>query len=320
MSTSYLLRRLGQLVPTVALIVSVTFLLLHLAPGDPVVALAGEHGDEAYYAAMRARFGLDQPVPRQFVTYLGNVLRGNLGTSYAYGRPAVSVVLERLPATLLLAGAALAFSTMAGMWLGVLAARRHRHPLDLGLRTVGLVGYATPNFWLAQVAVITLALGLGLFPVQGISDARSTATGLSHVLDVLHHLALPVLVLGTSELAMTMRLVRTGMLETIGLDYIRTARAKGLTERRVAWHALRNVLIPVATVTGARIGMFFTGAVLVEVVFAWPGVGRLLLAAAQARDMPVLLAIFLLVSLGVVLANLLTDLVYGWLDPRVTFD
>ncbi len=232
----------------------------------------------------------------------------------------MSVVLDRLPATLLLAGSALALSTIMGIWLGLVAARRRHGPVDAALRTIGLVGYATPNFWLAQVAVITLALGAGLFPVQGISDARSTATGLGAVVDVMHHLALPVLVLGFSGLALTMRLVRAGMMETLELDYVRTAKAKGLGERRVLWHALRNVLIPVATVTGARIGMFFAGAVLVEVVFAWPGVGRLLLASAQARDLPVLLAIFLLVSLGVVLANLVTDVVYGRLDPRISYD
>lgn len=176
-----------------------------------------------------------------------------------------------------------------------------------------------PSFWLGQVAVLTLAVGAGLFPVQGMTDARSSLQGAGYALDVLHHLALPALVLAASELALTTRLVRAGVLEALGTEYVRTARAKGLPEAGVLRHALRNALLPVTTVIGARTGMLLSGAALVEIVFAWPGLGRLLLTSLQTRDYPVLLGLFLIVSLAVILANLLTDLVYAWLDPRIRY-
>jgi peptide/nickel transport system permease protein len=320
MSARYLLRRLAQVVPAVAGIVVIAFVVIHAAPGDPVVALAGQHGDAAYYAFIRAKFGLDRPLPEQLLVYAANVARGDLGRSYVHGRPVVAIVLERLPATLLLMASALAASSLAGVVLGVAAARRADRPTDLAMRIAALVGYATPSFWLAQIAALTLALGTGLFPVQGITDARQTWTGWRYAADVVHHLALPALVLATNELALTTRLVRSGVLEALATDYIRTARAKGLPERAVIRHALRNALLPVVTVIGGRIGMLFTGAVLVETVFAWPGLGQLLLSSIQTRDMPVLLALFLLVSLAVIMTNVMTDLAYAWLDPRIRYE
>jgi len=320
MSARYLLRRLAQLVPAVAGIVLVAFVIIHVAPGDPVLALAGQHGDVAYYAFMRAKFGLNRPLPEQLVVYAANVVRGDLGTSYVHGRPVVAVVLERLPATLLLMTTSLLASSLAGIALGVTAARRADRTADLLVRFAALVGYATPSFWLAQIAALTLALGTGLFPVQGISDARQAWTGWRYVGDVVHHLALPALVLAANELALTTRLVRAGVLDALTTDYIRTARAKGLPEPAVVRHALRNALLPVVTVIGGRIGMLFTGAVLVETVFAWPGLGLLLLSSIQTRDTPVLLALFLLVSLAVILTNVITDLTYAWLDPRIRYD
>jgi peptide/nickel transport system permease protein len=320
MSARYLLRRLAQVVPAVAGIVIVAFVVIHAAPGDPVLALAGQHGDAAYYAFIRAKFGLDRPLPEQLLVYAANVVRGDLGPSYVHGRPVIAVVLERLPATLLLMTSALVASSISGIVLGVAAARRADRPTDLAVRIAALLGYATPSFWLAQIAALTLALGAGLFPVQGITDARQALTGWRYAADVLYHLALPALVLAANELALTTRLVRTGMLETLATDYIRTARAKGLPESAVIRHALRNALLPVVTVIGGRIGMLFTGAVLVETVFAWPGLGQLLLSSIQTRDMPVLLALFLLVSLAAILTNLMTDLAYAWLDPRIRYE
>lgn len=320
MSSRYFLRRVGQVLPTAAGILVLLFFVIHLAPGDPVLALAGEYGDAAYYAFIRAKFGLDRSLPEQLLIYLANVLRGDLGVSFVHGRPVVDVVAERLPATLLLMSTALAVSSAAGLVLGTLAARRAHRPADLALRTAALLGYATPSFWLAQVALLTLAVGTGLFPVQGMTDARQGWTGIMHLLDVLHHLALPALVLAANELALTTRLVRTGLLEAMGTDYVRTARAKGLPENLVLRHALRNVLLPVVTVIGGRVGMLCSGAVLVEAVFAWPGLGGLLISSVQARDYPVLLGMFLLVSLAVILANVFTDLIYGWLDPRIRYE
>lgn len=307
------------MLPTVAGLLVLNFCIIHLAPGDPVIALGGEHGDAAYYAFLRARFGLDRPLPEQLLAYVSNVLRGDLGTSFVHGRSVATVIGERLPATLLLASTALVLSSMAGIGLGALAARLGRRPTDVTLTAAALLGYAAPPFWLGQMALLALAVGTGLFPVQGMTDARNPQTGLSYLVDVLHHLALPALVLAANELALTTRLVRTGLLEALGTDYVRAARAKGLPERLVIRHALKNVMLPVITVIGSRAGMFLSGAVLVEVVFAWPGLGRLLLSSLLARDYPVLLGMFLLISLGVILANLITDLAYAWLDPRIRY-
>jgi peptide/nickel transport system permease protein len=285
-----------------------------------VLALAGEHGDAKYYAFIRAKFGLDRPLPEQLVVYAGRVVSGDFGLSFVHGRPVAAVIAERLPATILLIGTALAVSTTIGVALGVLAARRAGQPSDLVLRTAALLAHAMPSFWLAQMAAITLAVGTGWFPVQGLTDARHAFTGWRYALDVLHHLALPALVLAASELALTTRLTRTGVLDALATDYVRTARAKGLPEQGVVRHALRNALLPVVTVVGSRAGLVVTGAVLVETVFAWPGLGQLLLSSIQTRDVPVLLGLFLLASLTVIVANLATDLAYAWLDPRIRYE
>jgi len=297
-----------------------TFFLVHLAPGDPVIALGGEHGDPGYYALIRAKFGLDRPLPEQFAVYAARILGGDLGMSFVHGRPVSRVIAERLPATLLLMSTALVLSTVAGVSLGTMAARRAHRRGDLFLRSVALVGQAVPPFWLAQLGILALAVGTGLLPVQGMTDARRGTAGLAYILDVARHLALPALVLACGELALTTRLVRAALIEALGADYVRTARAKGLPEVLVTVHALRNALLPVVTLIGGRIGTLCAGAVLVEAVFAWPGVGHLLLASLLARDYPVLLGIFLLVSVSVVVTNLLTDLAYGWLDPRIRFE
>ena len=320
MTPRYLLRRLAQIVPAVAGIVLIAFVAVHTAPGDPVLALAGEHGDTAYYAFIRAKFGLDRPLAEQLLVYVTRVAGGDLGSSFVHGRPVTNVIAERLPATLLLIMTSLGLSTVAGIALGVVAARRAGRPADLVLRTGALLAYATPAFWLAQMAAITLALGTGWFPVQGLTDARRALTGWSYVVDVVHHLVLPALVLAAGELALTTRLTRTGVLEALATDYVRTARAKGLPEGAVIRHALRNALLPLVTVVGGRAGLVVTGAVLVETVFAWPGLGQLLLSSIQTRDIPVLLGLFVLASVTVVVANLITDVACAWLDPRIRYE
>jgi peptide/nickel transport system permease protein len=200
------------------------------------------------------------------------------------------------------------------------AARCAHRPTDFALRVLAIVGHATPSFWLAQIAIVVLAIGTGLFPVQGMTDPRRPPSGFAHAIDVARHLVLPAIVLAANELALTTRLVRIGLLDALGTEYVRTARAKGLPERSVTRHALGNALLPIVTVIGSRVGMLCSGAVLVEAVFAWPGIGQLLLSSLLSRDYPVLLGIFLLVSTAVVLANLVTDLVYGWLDPRIRYE
>ena len=320
MTWGYLARRVAQLVPTVVTILLVGFLLIHLAPGDPVLALAGEHGTEEYYAHVRAKFGLDEPLHVQLAVYAGNVLSGDLGTSYVQGRPVAQLIAERLPATLLLTGSALVLSTAVGILVGVVAATRRGRWPDLTAGGATLALYAAPVFWLGQLAILVLALPTGWFPVQGMSDAGSDATGLDHLVDVAHHMVLPVVVLASQELAAVARLTRVGLVGELERDYVRTARAKGLSEGAVVVkHALRGALPPVVTVLGGRVGHLVAGAVIVEAVFGWPGLGRLLVGAVQARDAPVVLGVFLLVAATVVVANLLTDLAYAWLDPRVRY-
>ncbi len=320
MTPRYVLRRLVQVVPVVVGIAAIGFLLIHLAPGDPILAVAGEDGDAAFYAAMRERFGLDRPLVTQFLTYLLGVFRGDLGTSFVQGRDVTSLIAERLPATLLLTGTALVVSSIAGVVVGVFTARRAGRPADAGVSAGLITVYAAPVFWLGQISLVVLALQLNLFPVQGMVTARSGATGAARLLDIGWHLVLPVSVLAVKETAVIARLVRPVLLEQLGQPYVRTARAKGLTETRVVWvHALRRALLPAVSVIGGRVGHLFTGTVIVEIIFGWPGIGRLLLTAIQSRDHPVLLGLFLLIGLSVVLANLLTDLIHSLLDPRIRY-
>ncbi len=320
MSARYVARRLLQVVPTVVGIVVVTFVVIQLAPGDPVDAVASGNGDAGYYEFMRAKFGLDRPVLQQFLTYVGNVFRGDLGVSFAQGRSVSDLIAERLPATLLLMGTALAVSTAGGIVLGAVAARRPFGPLDLSMTTAALVGYALPVFWLAQLALLLVAYRTGWFPIQGMTDARTAYTGWAHVADVAHHLVLPALVLAVSEVALIARVTRSGLLQERARDYVRTASAKGLsTTGTLLRHALPNALLPVVTIVGSRMGFLFSGAVLVETVFGWPGLGRLLLTAAEQRDHPILLGMVLLVAFSVVVANLLTDFAYAYIDPRIRY-
>jgi peptide/nickel transport system permease protein len=320
-SPRYALRRLAQVLLAVAGIITITFFVVHAAPGDPVVALAGEGADEEYVATLRAKFGLDRPLPEQYLAYAGNVLRGDLGRSLVGNRPVSEVIGERLSATLLLLATAIVVSTAVGIVLGILVARRPFGLFDTAVTTTCLVGYATPVFWLAQVAVLLLGFRAGLFPVQGMTNARELYTGFDHIKDVAHHLVLPAGVLAFSELALVARLTRTSLIQELGKDYVRVARSVGVSRGRVLRvHALRNALLPVVTIVGTRIGTVFSGAVLVESVFAWPGIGQLLISATRSRDYPVLLGLVLLASFGVVLANLVTDLAYSRIDPRIRYE
>jgi peptide/nickel transport system permease protein len=318
MTGGFVFRRLLQVAPTVVGILLVGFLLLHLAPGDPVIAIAGEHGDAAYYSAMRQRFGLDRPLPEQLATYAFRVASGDLGFSYVQGRSAGVIIAERIPATLLLTGTAMLLAVVGAIPLGAIAGRRPYGARDVSISALALGLYSTPVFWVAQLAILLLAVRLGVAPVQGMVTAGSDATGLAHALDVLRHLALPALVLASQELATLVRLTRSGVIDELTRDHVRTARAKGVGERGVLIrHALPRALLPAITVIGARAGHLLAGAAVVEIVFGWPGTGRLLVAALQTRDTPVLLGLFMVISLAVVLANILTDLAYAAVDPRI---
>lgn len=314
----YVVRRLLQLLPSVAGILLISFLIVELSPGDPVLSLAGESGDAAYYERMRERFGLDQPLHVRLGAYVANVLQGDLGTSYIHGRPALGVVLDRLPATLLLAGTAMVISSIVGIVLGVIAANRAGGVVDAAVNTLSLGFYAAPVFWVGLMALLAFSLHLGLFPVTGMTSLGASEGGFAQVLDVAHHLALPALVLASQEIAAVARLTRGGLIEQLRSDHVRTAVAKGARRTVVVTrHALRLALLPVITIIGARVGHLLSGAVVVELVFSWPGIGRLMITAVQDGNTPVLLTIVLLVAVSVILANLITDLAYGRLDPRI---
>lgn len=320
MSPGYLAWRVLQIVPTALAIVLLAFALIHLAPGDPVLALAGEHGDAAYYAFMRERFGLDRSFAEQAVTFVARIATGDVGLSHVHGRPAMSVILERVPATLLLMLTALALSSVVGLAAGIYGGTRIGRRSDLALTTLTLILSAAPVFLLGQFAILLLAFHTGILPLGGFRSPGSELTGLADALDVAWHLVLPAAVLAAAEVAAVARLTRTSLARELASDHIRTARAKGLRERTVlARHALRRVLLPLFTLIGSRIGYVLGGAVVTEAVFGWPGVGRLLLAATQMRDTPVLLGIFLLIAGTVVVVNLLTDLLYVAYDPRIRY-
>ena len=318
MTARFIAGRLLQVVPTMIAILVVSFILIHLAPGDPVTVLAGEHGDAAYYAFMRQRFGLDQPLPLQLATYLRHVVSGDLGFSYVYGRGTLRVIMERVPATLLLTGSALVISVLVAIPLGAVAAAVPHGARDVGISAMALGLYSTPAFWVGQLAILGLSLRLGLFPVQGMTSAGDTATGWLHAWDVARHLTLPAIVLASQEIAVLVRITRSTLLDELQRDHIRTARAKGLSAAQaLVRHALPRALLPVVTIVGARAGHLIAGAAVVEIIFGWPGMGRLLLASLQSRDTPILLGLFLVVSFTVVLANLLSDLLYAAIDPRI---
>jgi peptide/nickel transport system permease protein len=315
----FVVRRTLQVVPTVFGILTITFLLVHLAPGDPALDFAGEGADQAQIDAAREYLGLDHPLAVQYVTYLRQVVTGDLGTSFVQRRPVTDLIADRIGPTLLLSVTALALSTLLGLLIGSIGAHQARGS-GTALNALALAVYSLPAFWVAQLAILAVALKAGLLPAGGFNDARAEHTGLDAAVDSARHLILPALVLSLSEVALLARVTRTGLISESRRDYLRAALAKGLSQRQaMSRHALRNALLPVLTVIGSRIGFLVSGAVLVETVFAWPGLGRLLVESAQAGDHPVILGMVLLVSLSVIVVNLVTDLVFARIDPRITY-
>lgn len=317
---SFLLRRAVQALFLILVLICVNFLLIHLAPGDPAHILAGQSGDEKYYNFIRAKFGLDQPLGTQLWIYLSSVVRGDLGYSLGYQQPVIAVIFERVPATLLLMLSAVSLSSVVGVALGVEAARRANSVTDRAINTFALLGFSVPSFSIGHLLLMVFALYLGLFPVQNMTSASRELAGLDYWLDVLSHLVLPVTTLTIVYLAQIMRLTRTAMLNVLGENFITTARAKGVGENRVFYgHALRNALLPVVTIIGSDFGMLLSGAVFIETVFAWPGLGRLMIDSLAMRDYPVLMGLFLLISTSVAVVNVITDMTYAVLDPRIKY-
>jgi len=302
--TQPILSRIGSALVVVFGVCTLVFLLIHVAPGDPVEAMLGESARPADRQALRAALGLDRPLAEQYLRYLGGLVRLDLGQSFQFQRPVAELLAERVPPTLELTAAALALALALAVPLGVLAARSRSRALDTGAMGFSLLGISLPNFWLGPLLILVFSLWLGWTPVSGRDGPAS--------------LVLPAVTLGTGLAAVLARMVRSSVLEVLEEDYVRTARAKGLSELAVMRrHALRNAWLPVLTLAGLHLGGLLGGAVITETVFAWPGAGSLLVEAIQNRDYPVVQASVLLVSLTYVLVNTLTDLVYAWVDPRI---
>ena len=316
MGVRYAVRRLLGIIPTLASILVLTFLLVHASGADPALEMAGDGATPERVAEIRHQMGYDRPLGSQFVTYVTDLAQGDLGMVDSLGAPVSEVIASRIGPTLLLTGTALVISSVLGLFLGMVAARRPLGPLDLAISTGSLVGYAVPGFWLGQIAVIIFAARLGWFPLLGYVDIRSPPTGLDRWADIGYHLILPALVLATSEIALLSRITRSGLVQQLDQEYVLTARAKGLPEDVVvSHHAMRNAMLPVVTVIGTRVGFLLSGALVIETVFGWPGLGSALRSAGSG-DSDLVVGIVLLIATGVMVTNVLTDLVYLWIDPR----
>lgn len=316
----FLLRRGIKATIVILAIVVCNFLLIHAAPGDPASVIAGQSGaaDERFLQQLREQFGLDKPFHVQLWIYLKGILTLDLGFSHRQQQPVWTLIADRLPATLLLTGAAFAFAVVAGVTLGTLAARRVGRWADSVITVIALTFYATPLFWVGLMLVLFFSVWLEWLPSFGMATVGVELTGIEAVLDVGKHLILPAATLGLFYLAVYARLTRATMLEVADQDFVKTARAKGVPEGQVVRrHVLRNALLPVITFAGIQAGQLIGGSILVETVFAWPGIGRLAFDALLARDYAVLLGVFFCTSVMVVLFNLVTDLLYAVVDPRV---
>jgi peptide/nickel transport system permease protein len=313
-----LLYRVLQLVPVTLVVIILNFLLVHLAPGDVSIILAGESADPAYLASIRERYGLDRPFLEQLWRYLVQVGSGDLGVSFRSREPVFAEIMSRVPATLLLVGTSLALSVVLGTWIGTWIARKPGSAVDSTVSAIAVALFSMPVFWLGLMLVLLFAVELQVLPAMGMTSVDGPREGFGRILDIAQHMVLPVLALSTVSLGQYVRLARSAVAEVMGESYITTVRAIGFPERTILMHyALRNALLPVVTVLGLQLGLVLTGAVLTESVFSWPGLGRLIYDAILARDTPVIMGAFIIMSVTVALASLVTDLVYAALDPRV---
>ncbi|MEP6730263.1 MAG: ABC transporter permease [bacterium] len=304
--SAFIVRRLLLSIPTLFGVLLVAFLLLYVAPGDPVQAMVGERADEATIARLRKELRLDDPLPVQFGHYLAGIVKGDLGKSYITNRPIKKDIIERFPKTLQLAGAAMLLATILGVTLGVLSARNPGGLIDrLGLG-VAYLGISFPVYWVGLLLILLFAVTLHWLPPSGFGGLR--------------YLVLPALALGMRSIAFLARMTRSAMLDALSADYVRTARAKGLPELLVVGrHALRNAMIPIITVLGLDFGAYLTGSILTETIFSWPGLGRYVVNAIARRDLPAIQGSVLFLSAVFVLVNLITDIAYAKADPRVTY-
>ncbi|AKO99612.1 Dipeptide transport system permease protein DppB, permease component (plasmid) [Marinovum algicola DG 898] len=311
----YILKRLLSAIPVLLLVSIAAFVLIQLVPGDAAAIIAGPDASNDEVEFVRRQLGLDRPWPLRLQDWIFGLAQGDLGYSYILNRPVTEAILERLPVTLSLAGLSIIFATVLGVALGVLAAVFHRSWIDALAMTVALFGVSVPNFWFGLIAILIFAVGLGWFPPGGYVSPTESFTGW------LSAMALPALTLGTASMGQISRFSRSVMLEQLGQDYVRTARAKGLGQGNVIGrHALKNAMIPILTVIGISFSLTMAGAIIAESVFSLNGLGRLMLHGIQRRDYPVLQGGMLVIAFSFVIINLLVDILYSWLDPRVRYD
>ncbi|WP_246035942.1 ABC transporter permease [Aliishimia ponticola] len=321
MNSAYLLRRIGYGLLLMLGVIVLNFLLIRLAPGDPAVVIAGEMGGatEEMLASIREEYGLNKPVLTQLWIYVSGMARFDMGESFFFNLPVSQLIAQRIGPTILLVLSAQLLSIVIGVFLGVIAARNPRGPLSAFVSIFATIGYAVPVFWTGIILIILFASAFPIFPVEGMQSIRLRDAPLfTRVLDIAHHLVLPAFTLAIIYLAQYARLTRASMLDAMSADYIRTARAKGIGERKILFsHALRNALLPILTVAGLQFGNLISGALLVETVFNWPGMGRLAFDSILRRDYPTILGVLFFASLMVVIANILTDFSYRLADPRL---
>jgi ABC-type dipeptide/oligopeptide/nickel transport system permease component len=305
--TRYLARRLVLTIPVLFGVITLVFSLIHLVPGDPAQSMLGEGATQADIERLRHQLGLDAPLTTQYVAYLGGIARGDLGQSFRTGAPVVSQLAERIPATAQLAAAAMLVAVCLAVPLRLVAAVWRGTWVDESAMAVALAGIAMPNFWLGSLLAIVFAVELGWLPVSGRGS--------------LANLVLPAITLGAALAAILARMTRASVLDELRELYVVAARARGASRARaILRHAFRNSLVPVVTVLGLQLGSVLTGSVITETIFAWPGVGRLLIQSINARDYPMVQGCILLIAVTYVVMNLLTDVVYGWLDPRIRYE
>lgn len=316
----YVTRRLLQFFPLLLVIVVLNFVLMHAAPGDVASIMAGETQDPAFIAHIRQRFGFDRPFHEQLFIYIGRVARGDLGDSYLSRRPVLTIIGERIGPTLLLVGTSLVLAALMGTVIGTLVSRRAGSPSDIAVSVVAVGSYSIPVFWLGLMLILMFAIHLRWFPTSGMISFLGTEPGWDTIRDRLLHLVLPSSTLLLAGFGQYVRVARTSVLQVLDEDFITTVRAIGFHPNTILIrHALRNASLPIVSMLGLQLGLALTGAVLTETVFAWPGLGRLVYESILARDRPVIMGAYVVMAICVVVASLVTDLVYAVLDPRVVY-
>jgi peptide/nickel transport system permease protein len=331
----YVIKRLLQIIPVILGVTLIAFALIHLAPGDPVRTMLGQHATQQEIDEIRIKYGLDQPLYVQYFIWLGDVLHGDLGRSILSHEQVTTEIAARFPNTIELAIAAMIFAVIIGVVAGIISATKQYSAADYTVMGIALFGISMPVFWLGIMLMMIFGVFLGWLPIGGridllipfqrvtgfmIFDSIIMGNGAA-LLSVLRHLILPAIALGTIPMAIIARTTRSSMLEVLRQDFIRTERAKGLSERKVIYkHAIRNAMVPVVTVIGLNFGLLLSGAILTETVFSWPGVGRLVVDSVYARDYPLVIGCILVFALVFVIVNLITDLLYTYIDPRIHYD